>query len=299
VKGGKINLVGRGGGAGSLRVLVAAGMCAVTLLPAALAAPPDPTATPTAADTELANYAFASELGSGIYSVNGQAITVYQLPFYYPLRHAAPRGGRPGVKLLFPLTFGFFNFQPIDLAHGSIPTSVGALSLEPGIELEWWLTDAWHVYPYVKAGASFASSSAVNALIYGAGVRSDYRFGALGSRGLYSAVVAYGGVHYRSELPNDSFTRLRNGLELRHYLPWQVRGRTLELGPYAFVDYYFNAPTGPASGISANTWQLEAGVMLDVLPGWTIGSWRVPRLGLGYRAAGILSGWRLVIGDPF
>jgi len=283
----------------NVRALAATWLCGLALLPAGTAGAADPAPAPSAADTELANYAFASELGSGIYSVNGQAFTVYQLPLFYRLRQAAPRGGRPGIKLLFPLTFGFFNFQPIDLAHGSVPTSVGALSLEPGVELDWWLADAWHVYPYVKAGASFASSSDVNAVIYGAGVRSDYRFAALGSRCLYSTVLAYGGVHYRSELPNDSFTRLRNGLELRHGLPWQVRGRSLEAAPYAFADVYFNAPEGPASGISAKTVQFEAGVTLDVIPGWRVGSWHVPRLGLGYRAAGILSGWRLVIGDPF
>jgi len=25
----------------------------------------------------------------------------------------------------------------------------------------------------------------------------------------------------------------------------------------------------------------------------------MPRLGIGYREAGVLSGWRLVLGDPF
>jgi hypothetical protein len=29
---------------------------------------------------------------------------------------------------------------------------------------------------------------------------------------------------------------------------------------------------------------------------WGIG---LPRLGIGYRDAGVLSGWRLVIGEPF
>jgi hypothetical protein len=256
-------------------------------------------AAPSAADTQLTNYAFASELGSGIYAIDGRAITVYQLPLDHPLRPAAPRGGRPGIKLLFPVTFGFFNFQPIDLAHGEVPSSIGALSIEPGVELDYWLSDAWHVYPYLKAGASFASSSTVNAMIYGAGARSDYRFAALGGRGLWSAVLAYGGVHYRSELPNDSFTRLRNGLELRHGLPWQWRGRALEAAPYAFADVYLKPPEGPASGINTRTTQLEVGFTVDVIPGWRIGSWRLPRLGLGYRAAGLLSGWRLVIGDPF
>jgi hypothetical protein len=272
-------------------------LCALALTRAVTAA--GQAAAPSAADTQLTNYAFASELGSGIYAIDGRAITVYQLPLYYPLRNAAPRGGRPGIRLLFPVTFGFFNFKPVDLAHGEVPSSIGALSLEPGVELDYWLSDAWHVYPYLKAGTSFASSSTVNAVIYGAGVRSDYRFGALGGRGLWSAVLAYGGVHYRSELPSDSFTRLRNGLELSHGLPWQWRGRALEAAPYAFVDVYLSAPEGPQSGVPTRTVQFETGFTVDVIPGWRIGSWRVPRLGVGYRAAGPLSGWRIVIGDPF
>jgi len=39
------------------------------------------------------------------------------------------------------------------------------------------------MYPYVKVGGTFASSTQINAVIYGAGIRSDYRFEAFGSAG--------------------------------------------------------------------------------------------------------------------
>ena len=39
--------------------------------------------------------------------------------------------------------------------------------------------------------------------------------------------------------------------------------------------------------------------MLNVKPDWRIHGWSLPRLGVGYHVAGVLSGWRLVIGDPF
>jgi hypothetical protein len=39
--------------------------------------------------------------------------------------------------------------------------------------------------------------------------------------------------------------------------------------------------------------------MLSVTPMWEIHGITLPRIGLGYREAGILSGWRLVIGEPF
>jgi hypothetical protein len=250
-------------------------------------------------DTEFANYAFASELGSGVYALDGRTLWVQQLEPGYTLRQAVPRGGRPGIRLILPITVGFFDFQPGDLAHLEVPSSIGALSLEPGVELDYWLTDGWDLYPYVKAGGTFSSSANTNAVIYGVGVRSDYRFDMPRGEGLWRAELAYAGVHYRGGLPNDSFTRLRNGVELRRNLRWAYRRREIQLSPYVLTDIYFNAPEGPASGISARTLQYEVGFMLGVSPSWEIHGIPLPRLGIGYREAGVLSGWRLVIGDPF
>ncbi len=279
-----------------MRALTTTFLCGLAALPGGSIA----AAAQASSDTQFANYAFASELGSGIYESGGRTLQVYQFLPMYPLRKAEPRGGRPGINLLFPLTIGFYNYQPVDLAHGQLPSSVGAVSLEPGVELDYWMNDAWHLYPYVKAGGTFASSTEINAVIYGTGVRSDYRFAALDGRWLWRAELAYAAVHYHSDLPNDSFTRLRDGLEWRRNVPtWQFHGRALELGPYALVDIYANAPQGPASGIGARTVQYETGLMFDVTPEWQIHGWSLPRLGIGYRAAGALSGWRLVIGDPF
>ena len=278
-----------------MRALTATGLCGLALVRAGTAAEVAASTT----DTEFANYAFASELGSGIYEISGRTITVYQLQPGYSLRSATPRAGLAGIKLIFPLTVGFFDFQTSDLVHLRLPTSIGALSLEPGVELDYWLNDAWDVYPYAKAGGTFASSTEINAVIYGIGVRSDYRFEALGGAGLWRADLAHAGVHYHGDLPNDSFTRLRDGVELRADLPWPYRGHEVQLGPYLLTDIYLDAPAGPASGISARTVQFEIGLMLEVTPDWHVHGLPLPRLGVGYRVAGILSGWRLVIGEPF
>jgi len=252
-----------------------------------------------ATDTKFASYAFASELGSGIYQISGTTITVYTYTLGYQLRSAAPRGARPGIRLIMPLTVGFFNFQTTDLLELHVPSSIGALSLQPGVQLDWWINDAWDVYPYLKAGRTFASSGQVNALIYGTGVRSDVRFDARDGTGLWRTELTYAGVHYHGSLPNESFTRLRNGLQWQRSVGRPFRDHAMQLGPYAVTDIYFNAPSGPASGISARTLQFELGVMLDVSPKWTIHGVPLPRLGVGYREAGVLSGWRLVLGDPF
>jgi hypothetical protein len=257
------------------------------------------TTATTTTDTRFANYAFANELGSGIYEISGRTIQVYQLQPTYPLREPSPRGGRPGIRLIFPVTFGFFNFQPGDLLHLHIPTQIGALSLEPGVQLDYWLSDAWHVYPYLKGGGTFASSAQINSVLYGVGVRSDYRFAALASAGLWRAELAHAGVHYHGDLPNDSFTRLRDAVELRHTFEWPSPRRSAQLGSYAMTDVYFDAPSGPASGIAARTVQFEGGLMFSASPMWQVKGFTLPRIGIGYRVAGVLSGWHLVIGEPF
>jgi hypothetical protein len=280
--------------------LVAAAL-ALTLAPVATVCATEPAPQPSSSsETQFASYAFASELGSGIYEISGRTIQVYQIPLSFPLRPAKLHQPPPGINLLLPLTVGFFNFQPDDVLHLHIPTDIGALSLEPGVQLDYWRSDQWHLYPYVKAGVTFASSAAVNALIYGMGIRSDYEFHQLGATGLWRAELNYAGVHYvDSSLPNDSFTRLRNGAQLPHNIGLWIGDRAVQLGPYGLIDIYFNAPSGPASGISAHTVQVETGLMLGVNPMWQVLGITLPRLGVGYRFAGDVSGWRLVIGDPF
>jgi hypothetical protein len=282
----------------SVRASTAGGLRALVLLGAA-----DPctaaTVAATATETRLANYAFASEIGSGLYEISGQTLFVYTVQPGYRLREAQPRGGRPGIKLILPSTVGFFNFQPEDLLQLEVPKQIGAISLEPGVELDYWLNDAWHLYPYVKAGATFASSAQINALIYGVGIRSDFTFDAWSSAGLWRAELNHASVRYRTDVPSDSFTRLRNGLELRHTFGWPQGTRRAQLGLYGMADIYLDAPSGPASGVSPHTVQFETGLMFGTAPMWRIHRYELPRIGIGYRFAGQLSGWRLVLSEPF
>jgi hypothetical protein len=253
----------------------------------------------TDSDVTFASYAFANEFGSGIYDIGGRIIQIYQLPLSFQLRDPTPGNSPPGLTFLAPVTIGFFDFKPQDVLHLQVPSSIGTFSVEPGVQLDYRLGDAWRLYPYMKAGATFASSSDISAVIYGLGVRSNYVFAALQGAGLWSEVITYAGVRYRSDVPNDSFTRLRSAAELRRNLRWTIGGRALQVGPFGIVDVYLKAPTGPVSGISAETVQLTTGLDFGVDPMWEVVGFTLPRIGIGYKAAGVLSGWYLVIGDPY
>jgi hypothetical protein len=295
-----------------LRSLTSTGLCAAALL--ALASCPDARAE---SDTGFANFAFASELGSGLYEVQGHTVQVYQLKPSHQLREAPQPGAPPGIKLIFPVTVGFFTTSS-DVLQLELPTSVGALSFEPGVQLDYWLHEDWHVYPYVKAGATFSSTTAVNALIYGIGVRSDFRFSIFNGAGLWTTELLRAGVHYThsstpitqsdpgdpgasptTSLPDDAFTRLRNGAELRHGVGGLLDDRRPEIGVYGIIDIYSDAPSGPATGISSRTVQYEGGLMFGLNPMYQVWGFPVPRIGIGYREAGALSGWRIVLGEPF
>lgn len=278
-----------------LQLALAALLC--VLAPAAQALAGDTAAAST--DIYVTNYAFASELGSGIYDISGRTIQVYQIPLGIQLRPAKRHHPPPGINLLLPITFGFFNFQSTDLLRLDVPTHIGAVSLEPGVELDYWMSDAWHLYPYAKAGTSFATSAQVNAVIYGFGLRSDYTFEQLAGDGLWRAELTYAGVNYLTDVPNDAFVRLRDGAELRHNVGLPLGSRAVQIAPYGIVDVYLKPPSGPQSGISTQTLQLQVGLMLGVNPMWQIFGIPLPRIGIGYQFAGALSGWRLVLGDPF
>jgi hypothetical protein len=295
-----------------VRLILGIGLCAGTALFATVcsAAP----SQQSSADTTYSNYAFASELGSGVYQINGSTIQVYQLTPSHRLRYAERPGKQPGLKLIFPVTVGFFDFQTQDLAHLQLPKNIGALSFEPGAELDYWITEDWHVYPYVKAGASFASSSQVNAFIYGFGTRSDVRFSVFDSADLWRAthLCRRNYTNYTASssssspgplpaphLPNDSFHPIAQRGGVRARVGGPIHDRHFELGVYGIGDVYLNPLQGPASGISARTLQFEFGLMFGMDPMYQLWGMPLPRLGVGYLDAGVLSGWRLVIGNPF
>ena len=286
-----------------MRLPTLIGLCAAALLRAGSASSAD-------TDVSYANFAFANELGSGIYELHGHTLQVYTFTPSHWLRDAPYPGARPGIKLIFPVTVGFFNYKSADLIELELPKSIGALSFEPGVQWDFWLHEDWHVYPYLKAGGTYSSTTAVNAFIYGMGVRSDVRFSVWDGAGMWRSELLRAAVHYTHAyetlddgttvaLPDDAFTRWRNGVELRHVIGAPFRDRRAEVGVYGMIDVYADSPSGPATGISTRTLQYEGGLMFGTNPTWALWGFPLPRIGIGWRDAGALTGWRIVFGEPF
>lgn len=255
-------------------------------------------ATTTQAPTsQPASYAFATELGSGVYDVSGRTLLVYRLPLGYDLRAAQADG--PGVRLTGPMAVGFFNYSPIDLVHTQLPSHLDAVSVVPGVQLDYIMNDRWRVDPYARAGVSFASGG-FDGWLYGLGTSSTYEWDAHGMHARILNDVLFAGVIFKnSQVPNDNLVRLRNGIELRRSTTLVLDRHEIEVSIYTFADYFPDAPRPPVAGTRASHLQFEPGFLIGAHPQWRLRSFELPRLGLGYRFAGDLSGWHINITEPF
>lgn len=242
------------------------------------------------------NYVFATDLGSGVYDLGGRTLQIYRYTYRKDLRVA--REHQAGRRFVLPVTAGFFDFNPVDVISSGPPTRVDSFSVVPGLELDYLLPGDWHLLPYLRSGFSVASSS-VDGWLYGAGVRAERRVAWHGWDAFVHGEMAYAGVEYRHDAPGDQFLRLRQAFDLTRGVGRRFHDRKLEAGMYAMFDVIIDPPTMPLAGRREAPVQAEFGVTFASRPRLKIWKFDAPRLGFGYRLAGELSAWRLVIGQPF
>jgi hypothetical protein len=242
------------------------------------------------------NYVFATDLGSGVYDMNGRTLQVYRYTYDHDMREGS--GTMPGLRFVAPITAGFFDFSPVDVLSEGPPSRVDSISIVPGFELDYLLPEDWHFIPYARAGLSIASSS-VGGILYGAGLRLE-RYGDWhGWNQFLRGELSYSGVEYRHDVPRDQFVRLRYAVDITRGTGFRVRGREPELGLYAVFDAIVDPPTAPVADGRKQPIQAEFGFTLSTRPVLKIWRFDAPRIGFGYRLAGQLSSWRFVIGVPF
>jgi hypothetical protein len=245
---------------------------------------------------DAVNYVFATDLGSGLYDLDGRTLQIYRYTYRRELRE--PRVGRTGARFVAPITAGFFDFNPLDVVRKGPPTRVDSLSVVPGFELDYLFGDGWHLIPYARGGFSIASSR-VDGWLFGAGLRVERRADYGDWQGFLRTELAYAGVRYRSNDPADEFLRVRQGFDFTRAFGREYRKRRFELGLYAVLDFVADPPTAPVAGGREIPAQAEFGFTFSSRPRLKIWRFDAPRIGFGYRLAGDLSSWRLVLGEAF
>jgi hypothetical protein len=251
----------------------------------------------TVSEKEVVNYAFATQLGSGVYSVDGRIIQVYRIPLSYTVR--AEAANRWGLRVTFPMTVGIYDFRSVDVLENGIPEHMDTASLVPGVEFRLPLLPSWLLKPYVEAGVGKDHSGAADCRIGGGGVRSiaDFHPGefdlTLGNSLVYARVDPNGAA------PADDLLLFETSLEAGLGLG-RIRGRRTEISFYGTVDLQRDHLRYPTSGGESPgaVEQYEVGVTFG--PREEVRLWKIPipHFGIGWRFGEDLAAFRLVIGIP-
>jgi hypothetical protein len=245
------------------------------------------------------NFGFATQLGSGIYSLSGRTLQVYRLPFAYAPPVDEDARVRPRITL--PLTLGFVDFKPRDVVETGVPERIDSLSFVPGLALHIALREDWELEPFVEAGIARDQASEADQNVYAAGLRSRYDFGGGPTDWqLYNELV-HVVVEQDSLDRTDDFTRFRIGTTARRPFDTQRSDRRADFESYGLIEVVSDPPGGPASS------RPRGGEAMQYEVGFTLGAteplllWRIklPRVGFGYRFGEGLSVYRIVFGSPY
>nr|MCU0255963.1 hypothetical protein [Vicinamibacterales bacterium] len=211
---------------------------ALVSLAAALAATPGLAADAaplSSTEGNLVHFAFASQLGSGIYSINGRTLQIYRLPFSW--RIAEPGEGRPGVRLRLPATLGLFDFEADDLIEEGLPDQFDSVSLGLGIELEFPLGERWAILPYAETGRAWQIGDGDDFTTYSASLHARGEYPAGSARLRLQAGALWAGIEDLAGRRGD-FARLEAGAEWRWMLGFQIAGEAADAGAYLLVESY-------------------------------------------------------------
>ena len=240
----------------------------------------------SAGDQAFASYAFASEFGSGIYEFNGRSLQIYRIPLSIE---------REGWRVTLPVTIGLVDFRSSDVINLNFPRGIGSVSLVPGLERDFVLTPDWTLTQFLRAGYTKTSGQAADAVVASIGLRSDLRR----NQTLFHSELGYAVADLRGPAPGDAYLRLRNAIQFDLATTTGVGEHRLRVSPYVLVDVYAIPPRSPVSSQDIQRTQMEPGLSFSLEPRPARLGIPLPALGISYRIAGELSGWRLAIGAPF
>ncbi len=182
-------------------------------------------------EERLSTYAYAHEFGSGIYDLSGRTLQVYRLPFARMLRE--PSATKAGIRLTLPVTLGFLDFKSREILGAQLPHRIDSLSFVPGIEWVLQRGDNWRLYPYFKAGVSFATGASVDTTLYGFGIRAEYSRVVGRWKTVWRNDLIYSGVRLPRRLAERPFCALAPGSGRPAATGFEWRGRTLLAGAFA------------------------------------------------------------------
>ena len=251
-----------------------------------------------AENTNILHFGFASQVGSGVYDVDGRTVQIYRVPV--DIRLPPPDPEHWSWKLTLPVTLGFVDLDPSDFLEAQLREEFSTLSLVPGLRFDVPVRSNWRLEPFVEGGMAWDLSGDANTWVYAAGLRSTVTFpwheleGRLGNR------LVWAGITGEGLLLADDYGELETGIELSQPLWFSIGGRPVDAGLFAISYLYFEPLEAfRDAGEMEMRDQWEIGVTIGTRPPFAYRKIRMPRIGISYRFGDGISAARLVLGAPF
>jgi hypothetical protein len=261
-----------------------------------------------AADEPSLSFAFASQAGSGIYSVEGRVVQIYQIPVEFTIKPLED-DRTWGVDFTLPFTLGFYDYEAADILDGEFPTHVGTASLLPGVEFNVRAMKNWILSPHVDLGATKDFSGDNLVWIYDAGVRSVVSFPVSTWDGRAGQQLLWAGAAQTGNALTDWYGEAKVGFEFRHELPGSSTKTRWNAGMFVVYQRFFkdqgSVPVSitfaAPSSTSASTIdeQTQIGVSFGTRPKLSRKQISLPKLGVSYIFGDGIHGVRFVIGEIF
>lgn len=251
-------------------------------------------------EAELVHFAFATQLGSGVYSIGGRTVQIYRLPFAWTIAEA--EAGRPGIRLRLPATLGIYDFEARDVIESGLPDRLDTVSAAAGLELDFSLAGDWHLVPYAEAGRAWERSSDADATLYSASLHARREWSAGDRDFRLNTGFVYAAVNFDGAQGTSDLAKFEAGLEFRRLAGFELAGGRADIGLYLLAEWYVDRPGEPvvsSAGPESIPMQFEAGFTLGARPRMKIWKLPLPRVGLAYRFGDGISAYRLVLGAPF
>lgn len=241
-------------------------------------------------------YAFGSYLGTGVYRAAEQNATVVSIPLTFDLQKE--KDSRTWLRI--PLSFGFFDYLARDLTEGELPSSVGTMTVTPGVEHHWQGSENTRMEAYFDLGFGTNFDTNDNVAIFASGVSSLYDFTFAGEESVWVSRLHFAGYSERIGTLTDQFAVLQSGVDIGLSPRWQwwniqVQPRFFAIGYWYFNELNFSSNAEEDTLVSGS---YEVGATLAFskpLGGDLLG---VDRIGLSYRTGDGLNIWRLVFSFP-
>jgi hypothetical protein len=238
------------------------------------------------------NYSYDYDYGFGTYEVADQRVTLLQIPISLTLRSLERHPW--GLRLRLSGVIGLHNFTAIETFE---PEQIRSITVVPGIEFLFPTGKSSLLRPYLDVG--IAKPEGEKAIpISAAGIRWEYirpwKRWELG----FEPRLTFKLAKPDNEAQDNRFADVGLFLDARYPAWFQIGGHQPDWGVYFETGWLFDELTFLSLSGEPQTinQQYEVGVSIGFRDRAKILLFTLPRLGVGYRFGGGLSGIRIRIG---